>query len=74
MANGDLPTLRSRLEQNPAARARFLADLLQTLQKNGVDVDNSKVLDSLKLDLDLSDGKKFVGGLSASSVIITITA
>lgn len=69
---GDLKKLRTNLLKNPAARARFLADLLGTLRQNGVDVDDPKVLKSLHLDLDLSDGKKFVAGLKASTVVITL--
>ena len=46
---GDLKKLRTNLLKNPAARARFLADLLGTLRQNGVDVDDPKVLKSLHL-------------------------
>lgn len=69
---GNLKTLQQNLLKNPAARAKFLADLLDTLRKSGVDVDDPKVLESLQLDLDLTDGKKFIDGLKASTVVITI--
>lgn len=68
----DLKALKKQLETNPAARAKFLANLLDTLRKSDVDVDDPKVLESLKLNLDLTDGKEFVKGLSASTVVITI--
>jgi hypothetical protein len=68
----DLKELKKSLETNPAARAKFLANLLDTLEKSGLDVNDKKVIDSLKLNLDLSDGKEFVKGLAASTVIITI--
>lgn len=67
-----LKDLKHSLETNAAARAKFLANLLSTMEKSGVDVNDEKVLDSMKLHLDLRDGKEFVKGLAASSNIITI--
>lgn len=68
----DLNNLRGRLVASPVARARFLADTLDLLGKNGLDVEDPDVLKSLDLSLDLNDGKKFVDGLRASTVVITI--
>ncbi len=70
----DMKDLKAKLETNPAARAKFLADLLGMLENNGVDVNDANVLKSLDLNMDLSDGPKFVAGLKASSIAITITA
>ncbi|HBC3919988.1 TPA: hypothetical protein ACVU4L_001665 [Vibrio parahaemolyticus] len=70
MAN--LKQLKENLEKNPAARAKFLADLLKTLESNGLDVNDPDVLKSLDLDLDLNDGPKFVEGLKASTVVVTL--
>lgn len=72
MAN-DLKKLRDNLAKSPAARARFLADTLEVLKRNGLDVDDVDVLKSLDLNLDLTDSKKFLDGLKASTVVITIT-
>ena len=71
MAN-TLKDLRSKLVASPVARARFLADTLDLLNKNGLDVEDQDVLKSLDLSLDLNDGRKFVDGLAASTVVITI--
>lgn len=68
----DLKDLKKSLETNPAARAKFLANLLDTMEKSGVDVNDKKVIDSMKLNLDLRDGKDFVKGLAASTVVITL--
>lgn len=68
----DLKNLNNRLINSPVARARFLADTLDLLEKNGLDVQDPDVLKSLDLNLDLNDGKKFIDGLRASSVVITI--
>lgn len=70
----DLKSLQKKLESNPVARTRFLADILGILERNGVDVHDAKVLDQLNLNLDLRDGKKFLDGLRASTNIITIVS
>ncbi len=70
----DLKSLRQRLLKNPSARAKLLADLLSTLKANGVDVDDPKVLKSLNLDFDLTDGRKFVESLKMSTVVITLVS
>jgi len=70
----DLLTLRNNLNKSPVARARFLADTFDLLSKNGVDVEDQEVLKSLDLNLDLTDSRKFIDGLAASSIVITITA
>jgi hypothetical protein len=69
----DLKKLRDNLTKSPAARARFLADTLEVLKRNGLDIDDPDVLQSLDLNLDLTDSKKFLDGLAASTVVITIT-
>lgn len=70
----DMKSLQKRLETNPIARTKFLADLLGTLERNGVDIQDPKVLEQLNLNLDLRDGKKFLEGLRASTNIITIVS
>jgi len=70
----DLKALQKRLETNPIARTRFLADILGILERSGVDIHDSKVLDQLNLNLDLRDGKKFLDGLRASTNIVTIVS
>lgn len=68
----DMKSLQKKLETNPVARTRFLADLLGTLERSGVDIQDPKVLEQLNLNLDLRDGKKFLDGLRATTNIITI--
>jgi hypothetical protein len=68
----DLPTLRKTLAENPAARAKFLADTLRLLESHGVNVNDPKVIEKLGLNLDLTKGTDF--GKVASSIAITITA
>jgi hypothetical protein len=73
MSDG-LQEMRDNLAANPAARARFVADLLGMLERQGVNVNDTAVLNSLDLNLDLRDGQAFVDGTLASSAVITITA
>jgi hypothetical protein len=72
MAN--LKDLQKSLETSAGARAKFLADLLSTLEKNGVDVNDKSVIESMNLNLDLRDGKEYIKGLTMSSNIITLIA
>jgi hypothetical protein len=69
----DLTALKARLVNSPAARARFLADTLDLLAKQGVDIEDADVLKSTGLSFDLSNGGKFVDESVASTNIITIT-
>jgi hypothetical protein len=66
----ELTQLEDRLLSNPAARARFLADTLDLLQRNGVDVNSPDVQEQMKTAMDLTEGSRFLGGLAASSVVI----
>jgi hypothetical protein len=66
----ELSQLEERLLSNPAARARFLADTLDLLQRNGVDVNSPDVQEQMKTAMDLTEGSRFLGGLAASSVVI----
>ena len=68
----NLKDLRNRLLESPSARATFLTGTLSLLKDNGVDVDDPDVLKSLDLEFDLRDGQRFVDGLKASTVVITI--
>ncbi|MBN9148349.1 MULTISPECIES: hypothetical protein [unclassified Nitrobacter] len=65
-----LEDLETTLLSNPAARARFLADTLELFEKNGVDV-NTAFSGAAADSFDLTDGARFLGGLAASSVVIT---
>lgn len=71
MAN-DINDLNANLKQSAAARAKFLAGVLELLEKNGVDVKDEEVLKKLDLNLDLSNGEEFVKGLAASTVVVTV--
>lgn len=65
-------TLKAKLTRSPVARVRFMTSLLGLLQDQGVDVENESVLKELGLNLDLSRGKEWFDGTSASTNIITI--
>lgn len=69
----DLRSLRNVLINSPTARVHFLARTLDLFRDSGVDVDDPAVLADMDLDLNLTDGQKFVSGLAASSIVITIT-
>lgn len=69
----DLNAMRENLAQSPAARARFVSDLFTLLEKQGVDVNDPAIVAELNLNLDLSDGAKFAGGVATTTNIITIT-
>jgi|Laugrespbdmm15sd_2_1035082.scaffolds.fasta_scaffold03183_4 hypothetical protein len=68
----NLKALGTRLKTSTAARAKFLSSLLDTLEKNGVDVTDENVIKELNLHLDLTNGEAFVKGLAASTVVVTI--
>lgn len=70
----DLNELRESLVRSPAARARFVSDLFTLLEKQGVNVDDPAMVRELDLNLDLSDGEKFVGGTLATTNIVTLVA
>jgi hypothetical protein len=63
--------LVAKLKSDPLARTRFLADVLNVLEKHGVDVTNAATLKRLGLDHNLNPLAG--GGEKASSVVITIT-
>ncbi len=67
-----MSALNANLKQSAAARTKFLAGIMELLEKNGVDVSDEEVLKKLDLNLDLSDGEKFVKGLAASTVVVTV--
>jgi hypothetical protein len=66
-------SLRARLVENPAARANFLADVLNLLGSNGVDTSDPNVVNRLGLETDIADGERFVDGTLASTAVLTIT-
>jgi hypothetical protein len=68
----NLKALGNRLKTSTAARAKFLSTLLETLEKNGVDINDETILKELNLNLDLTNGEQFVKGLAASTVVVTI--
>lgn len=68
----NLEVLESRLLTSPTARARFLADTLELLEKNGVDI--SATLGDVISSIDLTDGASFLNGLAASTIVITRTS
>lgn len=70
----NLSDLGKNLKTNTVARAKFLAGFLDLLEKSGLDVQDERVIKELNLNLDLSDGEKFVKGLASSTNIITITS
>ncbi|WP_175550280.1 hypothetical protein [Palleronia salina] len=47
--------------------------ILSTMREQGVDVDSEAELKDLGLNMDLTDGHKFVDETVASTFIITIT-
>ena len=63
--------LVAKLTRDPLARTRFLADVLNVLEKHGVDVSSPATLKRLGLDHNLRPVAG--GGEAASSVVITIT-
>lgn len=65
-----LEDLEVTLLSSPAARARFLADTLELFEKNGVNV-NAAFSGAAANSFDLTDGPRFLGGLAASSMVIT---
>jgi hypothetical protein len=67
-----LEELQQRLLDSPAARARFLSDTLDLLEKNGIDVSSAEIQQKLGPSLDLSDGAKFLSALAASSMVVAI--
>ena len=69
---GNFEALEQRLLQSPTARARFLADTLELLEKNGVDVNSPDFQQQIQPSLDLTEGSRFLGGLAASTVVVAI--
>jgi hypothetical protein len=52
----DINALKARLQKDPVARTKFVADMLTTLEKHGVDVHDPKVQKNLALNVNLSMG------------------
>ncbi|WP_145143905.1 hypothetical protein [Roseomonas gilardii] len=71
-STGNFEALEQRLLQSPTARARFLADTLELLEKNGVDVNSPDFQQQIQPSLDLTEGSRFLGGLAASTVVVAI--
>ena len=69
---GNFEALEQRLLQSPTARARFLADTLELLEKNGVDVNSPDFQQQIQPSLDLTEGSRFLGGLAASTVVVAV--
>jgi len=61
--------LLKRLQSDPVARTRFVADVLNVLERHGVNVSDPATLGKLGLDQNL---KALAGGGAPSTVIITI--
>jgi hypothetical protein len=50
----DINALKARLQKDPVARTKFVADMLTTLEKHGVDVHHPAVQKNLALSMNLS--------------------
>ena len=70
----EIENLEEQLLNSPAARARFLADTLELLERNGVDTSTPEFQQQMGGALDVSEGTRFVGGLAASTVVIAIAS
>ncbi|MGP3919249.1 hypothetical protein [Nonomuraea sp. 10N515B] len=68
--NRELEELAERLNESPAARARFLAGTIELLEENGVDV-SAKEFGGL-LTADISNHASFLRSLAASAVVTAI--
>lgn len=68
----ELESLQQRLLDDPTARARFLADTLELLERNGVATHSAEFQQQIKPALDLSQGANFVGGLAASTLVLVV--
>jgi hypothetical protein len=65
----EVAALKNALARSPVARQRFVADILNAMARQGVNVEDPKVLHQLGLDHDL---KPIAGHDVASSVAVTI--
>lgn len=66
----EVPALKKALSRSPVARQRFIADILNAMARQGVDVENPTTLKHLGLDHNLqpvTPGKDV-----ASSAVVTI--
>jgi hypothetical protein len=66
----DINEIAQSIEQSPAARARLLADTLELLEGQGVDVSSTTWQNLVKADI--SSASSFAGSLAASTVVIII--
>jgi hypothetical protein len=62
--------LQQRLLEDPQARARFLADILDLLRESGVDTSSREFEETFASALDLTDGDRFMAGLAANAIVI----
>lgn len=70
MSDSGQPTLlEQRLLATPAGRARFLAETLEILQRNGVDTSAPALQPHMASMLDIRDSGRFMGALQATSVL-----
>ncbi len=68
----DINALKARLQKDPVARTKFVADMLTTLEKHGVDVHHPAVQKNLALSMNLSMGPSVKA--NAASHVISNTA
>ncbi|OWT56919.1 hypothetical protein [Candidimonas nitroreducens] len=66
----ELKRFKAKVSSSPALKAQLLADVLNSLQKHGVDIHDKAVSAALGLDKPIDLGKI---NPAASSSIITIT-
>jgi hypothetical protein len=62
--------LLKKIQADPVARTRFVADVLNVLEKHGVNVNDPQTLKKLGLDQNLNPMKGI--GTVASTVIVTL--
>lgn len=70
----DINALKARLQKDPVARTKFVADMLTTLEKHGVDVHHPAVQKNLALNMNLSMTANSPGTMAASTKILSHTA
>jgi hypothetical protein len=69
---GELENLKNKLLASPQARLTFTADLLNMLERQGVNINDAAVLSEFQIGLEAADRQRFVDETLASSAIITI--
>src|SRR4051794_21228530 len=66
----DLGDLERKLLESPSARARFLGDALELLEKQGVDTTAEQYRQLLEANL--RDGAAFIRNLGAAGMVIAV--